>query len=84
LGLRVEGADSANVSKASSYNEGTTTDSDSEEGVKPSGPEGEEDLDVDPKDLPSPARGQQAPPVEKVNEGLDTASSTTGLREGAG
>lgn len=81
LGLRVEGNHSATASKASSFNEAQNSgDDDSEFGVKPSGPAGDE-LDLDVDQLPSPQVRTQSPTIEDVNQGLDTASSTTGQRE---
>jgi protein-tyrosine phosphatase len=53
LGLRVEKEGSANVSKASSLQEDAEPDNDSEEGVKASGPGGE-DIDIDVDELPTP------------------------------
>ena len=83
LGLRTESPASADVSKASSLkSSGPMDDNDSEEGVRPSGPGGEEDLDADAedinvKDLPQPEANGSQPTVAAVNAGLDTASSTT-------
>ncbi|KAH7384819.1 hypothetical protein BKA64DRAFT_681504 [Cadophora sp. MPI-SDFR-AT-0126] len=83
LGLRTESPGSADVSKASSMkSSGPTDDNDSEEGVRLSGPGGEEDLDTDGreinvKDLPQPEANGSQPTVAAVNAGLDTASSTT-------
>jgi hypothetical protein len=56
LGLRTESPLSADISKASSVksNEADDVVATSEEGVKPSGPSGEEDLDVDVSTLPQP------------------------------
>merc|ERR1712093_318691 len=52
LGLRTESPASADVSKASSMkSSGPMDDNDSEEGVRPSGPGGEEDLDADAEDI---------------------------------
>lgn len=83
LGLRTETPHSADVSKASSMkSEKTTeadTDDDSVKGVKVSGPSGEEDLQVDMKDLPQPKGDAPEPTLAAVNGGLDTASSTTPL-----
>ncbi|KAH6717250.1 hypothetical protein DL95DRAFT_382275 [Leptodontidium sp. 2 PMI_412] len=81
LGLRTESPASADVSKASSMkSSGPNDDNDSEEGVKTSGPAGEEDLDaedVNVKDLPRPEASGSEPSLAAVNAGLDTASSTT-------
>lgn len=76
LGLRTESPASVDVSKASSINSATAED-DSEEGVKPSGPKGEEDLDVDMDSLPQPHGNASEPTLVDVNAGLDTASGTT-------
>lgn len=82
LGLRTENPVSADVSKASSIKSSSAVDndSDSEEGVKPSGPGGEDDLDVDLNELPQPDRNAPEPTLEAVNAGLDTASGTTTQR----
>ncbi|PVH82638.1 phosphatases II [Cadophora sp. DSE1049] len=86
LGLRTESPASADVSKASSMkSSGPNDDNDSEEGVRPSGPGGEEDLDTDGKeinvkDLPQPEANASQPTVAAVNAGLDTASSTTQIQ----
>ncbi len=55
-------------------------DDDSVKGVKTSGPTGEEDLHVDMQDLPQPRGDAPELDLHVVNEGLDTASSTTPLR----
>ncbi|KAE8447760.1 hypothetical protein EG329_010154 [Mollisiaceae sp. DMI_Dod_QoI] len=77
LGLRTESPISANVSKASSIksHHSKDRDNDSEEGVKPSGPAGEEDINVG--NLPQPRANASEPTLAAVNAGLDTASSTT-------
>lgn len=82
LGLRTESPASADVSKASSIKSSHAADNDhdSEEGVKPSGPGGEEDLDVDLNELPQPKSNAREPRLEGVNAGLDTASGTTTQR----
>lgn len=85
LGLRTESPHSANVSKASSIKsekreEADEEDNDSVKGVKTSGPSGEEDLEVDMKDLPQPKSDAPEPSLEDVNGGLDTATNTTPLR----
>ncbi|KAH6673792.1 protein-tyrosine phosphatase-like protein [Halenospora varia] len=81
LGLRTETPASADVSKASSMKSADKDDqSDAEEGVKPSGPEGEE-LDVDIDDLPQPTSNSSEPNMTDINAGLDTASSTTPQRD---
>ncbi|KAK0102180.1 hypothetical protein ONS96_006142 [Cadophora gregata f. sp. sojae] len=83
LGLRTESPASADVSKASSMmSSGPNDDNDSEEGVRLSGPGGEDELDIDEKeidvkDLPQPESNGSQPTVRAVNAGLDTASSTT-------
>ncbi|KAH7313111.1 hypothetical protein BKA65DRAFT_152948 [Rhexocercosporidium sp. MPI-PUGE-AT-0058] len=81
LGLRTESPASADVSKASSMkSSGPNDDNDSEEGVRPSGPAGEEDLDaedIDVKRLPQPDASGSEPSLAAVNAGLDTASRTT-------
>lgn len=79
LGLRTESPGTADVSKASSFNEDERDgDTDSERGVKPSGPSGEEELDLD--SLPQPKADNKNPTIEEVTKGLDTASVTTGER----
>jgi protein-tyrosine phosphatase len=82
LGLRIESPASANVSKASSIksSEVTEVDTNSMEGVKPSGPTGEEDLDVSLEELPQPHSRGSTPTLTAVNAGLDTASATTPQR----
>lgn len=84
LGLRVEGRHSQDASKASSFNEAAATDSDSERGVRLSGPEGEEDLGVDVDGLPDSAARKNEPVAAQSSGGgvADTASNTTGQREG--
>ncbi|KAL2061951.1 hypothetical protein VTL71DRAFT_7329 [Oculimacula yallundae] len=81
LGLRTESPASADVSKASSMrSSGPTDDNDSEEGVRVSGPDGEDDIkaeDVVLKDLPQPEASGSQPSLAAVNSGMDTASSTT-------
>ncbi len=80
LGLRTEIPGSADISKASSVkSSGLNDDNNSEEGVKPSGPTGEEDLeaDVDVEDLPQPVANGSQPTLAQLNAGLDTASKTT-------
>lgn len=80
LGLRTESPGTADVSKASSFNEEEKDgDTDSERGVKPSGPSGEEELDLD--SLPQPKGDNTNPTIEEVAKGLDTASGTTGERD---
>jgi protein-tyrosine phosphatase len=49
------------------------------EGVKPSGPSGE-DLDVDLNNLPQAEANGSEPTLAAVNAGLDTASATTPQR----
>ncbi|RDL33610.1 Phosphatases II [Venustampulla echinocandica] len=81
LGLRTESPASAEISKASSVKSETkNTDNDSEEGVKPSGPSGEEYLGVDMDELPQPKASSSEPTMAAVNAGLDTASTTTSQR----
>lgn len=82
LGLRTESPMSADVSKASSMksNEASDADASSVEGVRPSGPGGEENLDVDMKNLPQPHANASEPTLAAVNAGLDTASATTPQR----
>jgi len=82
LGLRTESPMSADVSKASSIKSEDLKDADdsSVEGVKPSGPTGEEDLDVDMDALPQPHTNVSEPTLAAVNAGLDTASATTPQR----
>jgi len=82
LGLRTESLASANVSKASSIktSEATDVDANSMEGVKPSGPTGEEDLDVNLEALPQPHSNGSTPTLTTVNAGLDTGSATTAQR----
>ncbi|CZT00473.1 hypothetical protein WAI453_009316 [Rhynchosporium graminicola] len=81
LGLRTESPASADVSKASSVkSSGPNDDNDSEEGVRPSGPAGEEYIeadDINVKDLPQPEENSSQPTLAAVNAGMDTASSTT-------
>ncbi len=79
LGLRVESPASAEVSKASSMKSADDKEADqkSVEGVKTSGPSGEEDLEVNIKDLPQPDSNGPEPTLADVNAGLDTASATT-------
>lgn len=78
LGLRTESSASADISKANSVksNEANDSDATSVEGVKPSGPSGE-DLDVDLNNLPRPEANGSEPTLAAVNAGLDTASATT-------
>ncbi|KAF4636579.1 hypothetical protein G7Y89_g1506 [Cudoniella acicularis] len=81
LGLRTESPASAEVSKASSIKSADKNlDSDSEKGVRLSGPSGEEDLEVDIDDLPQPQANSSEPSLADMNAGLDTASSTTPQR----
>lgn len=82
LGLRTESPLSADISKASSVksNEADDAVATSEQGVKPSGPSGEEDLDVDVSTLPQPHGNASEPTLAEVNAGLDTASATTPQR----
>jgi protein-tyrosine phosphatase len=82
LGLRTESPLSANVSKASSIKSGIgkDADSDSVEGVKCSGPTGEENLDVNIDELPKPTANAPEPDLADINAGLDTASATTPQR----
>jgi len=82
LGLRTESPMSADVSKASSVksNEGDDADASSVEGIKPSGPRGEEDIEVDINSLPQPHANGSEPTLANVNSGLDTASATTPQR----
>jgi protein-tyrosine phosphatase len=84
LGLRTESPISADVSKANSIKSHSedTADGDSLEGVKTSGPTGEESLEaalnnVNLDDLPKPQGGAPTPTLKEVNAGLDTASATT-------
>ncbi len=58
LGLRTESPGSAEISKANSVKsqKSKNGDDDSMEGVKPSGPAGEEELDLDTGGLPQPKR----------------------------
>ncbi|EKD18639.1 dual specificity phosphatase [Drepanopeziza brunnea f. sp. 'multigermtubi' MB_m1] len=81
LGLRTESPRSVEVSKASSMKSGTPNDdNDSEEGVKRSSQEGEENIgadDIDVKSLPQAQANGSEPTVSQVNRGLDTASKTT-------
>ncbi|KUJ16785.1 phosphatases II [Mollisia scopiformis] len=79
LGLRTESPRSAEVSKASSIksHHSKDRDNDSEEGVRPSGPAGEDDINVDINELPQPHGNASEPTMEAVNARLDTASSTT-------
>jgi protein-tyrosine phosphatase len=78
LGLRTESPMSANISKASSIksSNGKDIDNDSVEGVKSSGPAGDDNLDVNVDDLPQPNADAQEPDLAAVNAGLDTASAT--------
>jgi protein-tyrosine phosphatase len=82
LGLRTESPVSANVSKASSIKSNRVPDADanSMEGLKQSGPVGEEDLDVNMNDLPPPRSNGSEPTLAAVNSGLDTATATTPQR----
>ncbi len=82
LGLRTESPASADVSKASSIKSSNAAeaDNDSEEGVRTSGPGGEEDLDVDVDDLPQPEGNAPEPTLEAMNASLDTASRATTQR----
>jgi len=82
LGLRTESPVSADVSKASSVksNEGDDADASSVEGTKPSGPRGEEDMEIDMNSLPQPHANGSEPTLANVNAGLDTASATTPQR----
>lgn len=73
LGLRTETPGSADISKASSIME---NDEDIE-GVKTTGVTGDEELDVNVKDLPQPKSNGSEPTLASLNAGLDTASSTT-------
>jgi hypothetical protein len=50
------------------------------EGLKQSGPVGEEDLDVNMNDLPPPRSNGSEPTLAAVNSGLDTATATTPQR----
>ncbi|CAL3965285.1 unnamed protein product [Diplocarpon coronariae] len=81
LGLRTESPGSANISKASSMrSSGPNNDYDSVEGVKPSGPSGEEEInadDVDVRKLPQPQANASELSLAQVNAGPDTASKTT-------
>jgi protein-tyrosine phosphatase len=81
LGLRTESPMSADISKANSVksNEANDSDATSVEGVKPSGPSGE-DLDVDLNNLPQAEANGSEPTLAAVNAGLDTASATTPQR----
>lgn len=87
LGLRTESPISADVSKANSIKSHSedTADGDSLEGVKTSGPTGEESLEaalknVNLDNLPKPQGGAPTPTLKEVNAGLDTASATTPQR----
>jgi protein-tyrosine phosphatase len=87
LGIRSESPASADVSKASSVKsfdgrgkDKAELDDDSVNGLKTSGPSGEEDLHVDMQDLPQPRGIAPEPDLNAVNEGLDSASSTMPLR----
>jgi len=80
LGLRTESPASADISKASSIKSADKdADNDSEEGVKPGDPTGQ-DLKVNVSDLPQPKGTGSEPTLAAVNDGLDTASSTTPQR----
>ena len=83
LGLRTESPVSANVSKASSVKSSKGKDAEDDasmEGVKISGPAGDENLDVDLDALPQPEASAPEPDLAEVNAGLDTASATIPLR----
>jgi protein-tyrosine phosphatase len=82
LGLRIESPVSANVSKASSIkSNGNKADGESSaEGVKSSGPTGEEGLDVDLDALPQPNANASGPDLAEITNGLDTASAMTPQR----
>ncbi|KAK6610491.1 phosphoinositide 3-phosphate phosphatase [Botrytis cinerea] len=79
LGLRTESPASAEVSKASSMNEAEKEKEErrEEEGLKVSSPTGEEDLQLDITSLPKPEGNAPVPDLEQINQGLDTATSTT-------
>lgn len=84
LGLRTESPGSAQVSKANSVrssekDSNDKTDNGSVEGVKASGPSGEEDIDVE--DLPEPSADAPEHDLKDINAGLDTASKTTPLSD---
>lgn len=83
LGLRTESTASADVSKASSMksSEDLAPDQKSVEGVKSSGPTGDENLEVNVKDLTQPKGNGSEPTQADVLAGLDTAFATTGKRE---
>jgi protein-tyrosine phosphatase len=84
LGLRTESPASADVSKANSIKSEKTEDKEEDDDaldhVKTSGPSGEEDLKVDMNDLPHPSSDAPEPSLVDVNNGLDTATSTTPQR----
>lgn len=82
LGLRTESPGSAEVSKASSINEGGKKEErggseESEQGLRVSSPTGEEDLELDITSLPKPQGNASVPNMEDVDKGLDTATFTT-------
>ncbi|KAG0649075.1 Pten 3-phosphoinositide phosphatase alpha [Hyphodiscus hymeniophilus] len=79
LGLRTESPVSVNVSKASSMKSSIGKDAEDDssiEGVKSSGPAGDETLDADLSDLPQPKSDAPEPDLADINAGLDTASIT--------
>ncbi|KAK2630511.1 hypothetical protein QTJ16_001331 [Diplocarpon rosae] len=84
LGLRTESPGSASISKASSMNSsGLNDDNDSAEGVKPSGPAGEAEInadDVDVRNLSQPQANASKPALAQVEAGLDTVSKTTPIQ----
>ncbi|KAG9231220.1 hypothetical protein BJ875DRAFT_517826 [Amylocarpus encephaloides] len=79
LGLRTENPASAAVSKASSMDSHENDESDSEEGVKSCGPQGEE-VDVDVEEFPQPRGNSPQPTLEAIKNNPDTATSTTPQR----
>jgi protein-tyrosine phosphatase len=76
LGLRTESPASANISKASSMKSNSENCRDSES-ENPAGIKADEALDLNVKDLPQPQSNGSEPTLTAVNNGLDTASSTT-------
>jgi len=83
LGLRTESPASANVSKASSIKSSPEREKEADrasvEGVKAYDGTAEDD-DMNMDKLPQPKAENEAPSLEKLNLGLDTASATTEQR----